>query len=172
MKARLAVMTHKHLSLNTERTFRSNETAKVKINVRNIEKLTVKQYYLDLEAYFRKVHQVGGVEHLDIALISPDKQWEYQVDGYAKYRPLEQHIEIPFDLKDKKPAPGGAGVCIINISEEDLEATTLVVRSDLDLIQKYTGGSRPALESFVAFRGREPKVDALLRHNGMAPQPA
>ena len=29
------------------------------------------------------------------------------------------------------------------------------------------GGSRPALESFVAFRGREPQIDALLRHNGM-----
>jgi oligopeptidase A len=29
------------------------------------------------------------------------------------------------------------------------------------------GGSRPAAESFRAFRGREPKVDALLRHNGM-----
>ena len=30
------------------------------------------------------------------------------------------------------------------------------------------GGSRPALESFVAFRGRKPTIDALLRHNGMA----
>jgi oligopeptidase A len=29
------------------------------------------------------------------------------------------------------------------------------------------GGSRPAMESFKAFRGREPSVDALLRHNGM-----
>ena len=29
------------------------------------------------------------------------------------------------------------------------------------------GGSRPALESFKAFRGREPNIDALLRHNGM-----
>ncbi len=29
------------------------------------------------------------------------------------------------------------------------------------------GGSRSALESFVAFRGREPELDALLRHNGM-----
>jgi oligopeptidase A len=29
------------------------------------------------------------------------------------------------------------------------------------------GGSRPALESFVAFRGRPPRMDALLRHNGM-----
>ena len=30
------------------------------------------------------------------------------------------------------------------------------------------GGSRPALESFKAFRGREPSLDALLRHQGMA----
>jgi oligopeptidase A len=30
------------------------------------------------------------------------------------------------------------------------------------------GGSRPALESFIAFRGREPKIDALLRHSGMS----
>ena len=32
------------------------------------------------------------------------------------------------------------------------------------------GGSRPALDSFKAFRGREPKVDALLRHSGMVAQ--
>jgi oligopeptidase A len=31
------------------------------------------------------------------------------------------------------------------------------------------GGSRPAMESFKAFRGREPNIDALLRHNGMTP---
>ena len=29
------------------------------------------------------------------------------------------------------------------------------------------GGSRPAAESFRAFRGRDPQLDALLRHNGM-----
>ncbi|MBX9917400.1 MAG: M3 family metallopeptidase [Nitrosomonas sp.] len=29
------------------------------------------------------------------------------------------------------------------------------------------GGSRSALESFIAFRGREPELDALLRHSGM-----
>ena len=30
------------------------------------------------------------------------------------------------------------------------------------------GGSRPAMDSFVAFRGRAPQIDALLRHGGMA----
>jgi oligopeptidase A len=30
------------------------------------------------------------------------------------------------------------------------------------------GGSRPAMELYVAFRGREPMIDALLRHSGIA----
>ena len=30
------------------------------------------------------------------------------------------------------------------------------------------GGSRPALESFIAFRGREPRMEALLRRSGMS----
>ncbi len=31
------------------------------------------------------------------------------------------------------------------------------------------GGSREPMELFVAFRGREPRIDALLRHNGIEP---
>jgi oligopeptidase A len=30
------------------------------------------------------------------------------------------------------------------------------------------GGSRPAMDNFIAFRGREPRIDALLRQQGMA----
>ena len=32
------------------------------------------------------------------------------------------------------------------------------------------GGVRPAAESFAAFRGRAPRMDALLRHSGMTEQ--
>ena len=45
---------------------------------------------------------------------------------------------------------------------------------DREVGQRYlhaileAGGSRPAMESFKAFRGREPSLDALLRHQGMA----
>ena len=34
------------------------------------------------------------------------------------------------------------------------------------------GGSRPAMESFKAFRGREPKLDAMLRHQGLVTEAA
>lgn len=33
------------------------------------------------------------------------------------------------------------------------------------------GGSRPAMDSFIAFRGRKPTIDALLRHSGMVIPP-
>ena len=47
-------------------------------------------------------------------------------------------------------------------------------KPQIDTGRKYreaileAGGSRPAMESFKAFRGREPSIDALLRHQGMA----
>ena len=52
-----------------------------------------------------------------------------EIDDYADYRPNEQAIQVPFD-KAK------AGVCLVNVSDDNFEATTLVIRSDLDLILK------------------------------------
>ncbi len=124
---RIKEMTDKKLQIMTERIFRTNEPAKVKLTVRNIEKLTVNIYKVDLEAYWRKTHGIIGIENLDIVLISPDKTQEYQVPDYKKFKLFEQNIEIPID---------GAGVYAVHISEEDLEATTLVIRSDIDLIVK------------------------------------
>ncbi|TFZ03247.1 M3 family metallopeptidase [Ramlibacter rhizophilus] len=55
--------------------------------------------------------------------------------------------------------------------EETMDAQGL---PSLETGRKYrqeileAGGSRPAIESFKAFRGREPTLDALLRHQGMA----
>jgi len=146
-RARVAVMTKKHLQLHTERTFRTDEKVTIKLNVRNMEKLKFKQYFLDLEAYFRKTHATGQVEQLDVDLIQPDKIWEVKIDNYAKYKPIEQEVEIPFDKN-------AAGVCLINVSENDLEATTLVIRSDLEMIVKSS--RREALVFVQNMRTGEP----------------
>jgi hypothetical protein len=124
---RIRSMTDKKLQLVTERIFRTNEPAKVKLTLRNIEKLTVDMYKLDLEAYWRKTHGIIGVENLDIALISPDKTQEYPIPEYKKYKLFEQYIEVPMD---------GPGVYAVHVSEDDLEATTLIIRSDVDVIVK------------------------------------
>jgi tetratricopeptide (TPR) repeat protein len=124
---RIAEMTNKKLQLVTERVFRTNEPTRVKVALRNIEKVTVSIYKLNLESYWRKIHGITGIEQLDIALIAPNKTWEYEVPDYQKYKLFSQEIEIPMD---------GAGVYAVDIGEADLEATTLVIRSDIDAIIK------------------------------------
>ena len=128
-RQRVADMTRKKLTLSTERKFRTTEAASVRLSTRNIEKVTVRTYRLNMEAYFRKIHAGRGVEQLDVSLIEPDRTWELPIDGYAKYKPLTQDVEIPFDGKSP-------GAYVVSVGEEDWEATTLVIRSDLDLILK------------------------------------
>jgi TolA-binding protein len=126
---RFAIMTTHALTARTERSFRTNEVAVIEVTSRNAPKLTFKQYFLNLEAYFRKTHGIGGIDSLDVDLIEPDKTWVVEVDGYEKYKPITQQVKIPFEK-------GQPGVCIIKVSEEDFETTTLVLRSDIDIITK------------------------------------
>ena len=153
---RIAVMEAKALAVVTARTFRSGETPNLKITTRNLEKLTFTAYKLDPEAYFRKKHALSGVESLDIGLVAPDAEWTAAVPGYAKYKP----IETTYDLK-KLEMPG---VYVVKVTDEKtLQATTLVVGSDLDAIVKTsreqvlvfaqdmkTGKGRPGARVLVA----------------------
>ena len=123
-------LTAKSMTVATERVFRSDETPQLMLVTRNIESVTVRAYHVDLETYFRKMHAAVGIEGLDIALIDPDKTFEYQVPNYAKHQQLESRIEVPL--------PGGArtGVMAVTVGSKTLEATTLVIQSDLDAIVK------------------------------------
>ena len=136
----IARLTAKAMTVASERVFRSDEAPKLKLTSRNIESVTVRAYKIDLETYFRKMHGVpgvagsGGVEGLDIALIDPDKSFEFKVPGYAKYQELESTVEVPLPA-----GPAGAakaGVMAVAVSSKTLEATTLVLQSDLDVIVK------------------------------------
>ena len=124
---RIRWLTEKHLKLVTERTTRTNEPAEVHVSLRNIETLTVNLYKLNLEAYWRELYDVKGVEDLDLALIAPDKTWEYRVPDYQKYKSFELNIDIPIE---------GAGVYAVQLGEADLESTTFLIRSDIEVITK------------------------------------
>jgi len=124
---RIAGLTSHRLEVVTDRKYRTNERAKIKLRTRNLEKVTVAVYRIDMIDYFRKMHLADGVESLDIALIDPDKSWEYKVDGYEKYRQLTNEIEIPLE---------GPGVSAVTITGDKLEATTMVIVSNIDVIVK------------------------------------
>jgi uncharacterized protein YfaS (alpha-2-macroglobulin family)/tetratricopeptide (TPR) repeat protein len=126
-KKRIANLTAKQLELITERKFRSDEQPRIKLFTRNIKKVSIKLYRIDMPDYFRKMHLATGVETLDIALIDPDKSWEYEVAGYEPYRRLTNEVSIPVEK---------AGVTAVTVSSEKLEATTMIVVSNLDIIVK------------------------------------
>lgn len=141
-RARLAEMKSVQLSVDTQRVFRTNETAKIDVDTRNIDKLTIKLYQIDMEDYFRKRHTLRDVDDLDLLLIDPDRQFDVDVKNFARYRPLTQKIDIPID---------GPGVYAVYVSNENskltlddgapakkLEATTLLVRSDIDIFVRAT----------------------------------
>ncbi|MHC5040706.1 MAG: MG2 domain-containing protein, partial [Planctomycetota bacterium] len=135
-RQRIASLEKKEMHLSTERIFRTNETPKVKVAVRNIKVLEFRAWSVDLESYFRKMHTASGVESLDVPLIEPDQTWKIELKGYEPYREIEEEISLPFDR---------GGVWAVNCTGENLEATTVVVRSDLALIIK---GSRKNLLVF------------------------
>ena len=117
------------LTVVTPRTFRSGETPSLKVTTRNLEKLTFTAYKLNPEAYFRKKHGLENVESLDIGLVAPDAEWTVAVPGYARYKP----VETTYELK-KLELPG---VYVVKVTDEKhLQATTLVLGSDLDAIVK------------------------------------
>ena len=137
-----ARLTAKTMTISTERVFRSDETPKLKLVTRNIESVTVRAFKVDLETYFRKMHLARGVEGLDISLIDPDATFEFKVPKYAKHKEIESEIPLVgvpplggIPAKAGTPAASG-GVMAVTVSSKALEATTMVVQSDLDVIVK------------------------------------
>ncbi len=60
---------------------------------------------------------------------------------------------------------------VFSVFEQQKEITGSVINPQIcanyekSILQR--GGSRPALENFIEFMGREPSIDAFLRHNGL-----
>ncbi len=161
-QARVAIarLTQKALQLSSDRVFRTNEKPVVKLKLRNIEQCEVRLYKIDLQAYFRKIHGITGVEGLDVSLIQPDKTWTLKPEKYAKYKPLEQDVEIPFNGSD-------AGAYVVTIGDDDWESTVLVLRSDLEVVVK---ASRREVLTFIQdMRTGKPAAGVeLLVSNGTA----
>ena len=148
-KERVAILEEKSLAISAPRVFRTNEVPQLVVSVRNIKKLKVSRYALDLEGWLRSAHRLGGLEKLDVDLIAPEKTWEVEVPNYAQWRSIQQQIPLPF------PDNAG-GACVVRVEGDDWQATTLVVRSDIEIISQATRGEMLVF----ALNARENKPEA------------
>ncbi len=124
---RIQRLLQKHLHLHTDRVFRTDEAPVFELTSRNIETVRVRIYRLDLQDYFRATQTVGDVSRLDIEVIAPDQITDSAVKDYVRYRETKREVALPF----REP-----GAYIIKVDDRELEATTLVLISDLALIAK------------------------------------
>ena len=112
---------------------------------------------LQAPAYSRTVHTFGHIFSGGYAAGYYSYKWAevLSADAYAAFEETAREAPKDGQTTDAGAVPG---------------KTTVTVETG----RKYrkaileAGGSRPAMESFKAFRGREPTMDALLRHQGMA----
>lgn len=135
---RITLLTGEQLELATLRKFRSNQKPSIQLKTRNLEKVTVQIYPIDLETYFRKMQTTGGIESLDIALIDPAESFTFEVPKYEKYRLDTHNVEIPIPLPGDQEGDkvAEAGVVAVTVTGATKEATTVVLQSDLDMIVK------------------------------------
>ncbi|MDF1836249.1 MAG: MG2 domain-containing protein [Planctomycetota bacterium] len=126
-QSRLEAMVRTNLSIVTQRTARTNEPARIKVQTRNIESLEVHVHALDLESYFRKHRTHARVEDLDLDLIAPEKHFTHSVAEYSQYSPMEFQLEVPV---------AGPGVWVVSVIGGEKRATTLLLSSDLDMVVK------------------------------------
>ena len=95
-------------------------------------------------------------EHPDDPLPLAERIDTLPPDATEPEGPLSSSLEEPHDPADAYAAFEEEGVFNPEVGRRYRESIL------------EAGGSRPAMESFKAFRGREPRIDALLRHQGMA----
>jgi len=128
-RQRIAAMEAPALEVVTPRTFRTPEAAHLRVTTRNLDRLSFAAYKLDPEAFFRKKQALRGVEALDIGLVTPDVAWSEPVPGSARYKV----VEATYELKRLE----GPGFWAVRVGDDKaLQATTMVLRSDLEAVVK------------------------------------
>ena len=128
-RQRLSALRRKTLVVKTERVFQTDEKPHLLVRSRNVEKLRLRLYHLDFEDYFRGTLGSSGISSLAIEAISPDRSFEWRVKNYQAYREFENKIEMP---------AGKPGTWVVKVDDGEREATSLVLVSDLALIQKVS----------------------------------
>ncbi|QDV08536.1 MG2 domain protein [Planctomycetes bacterium Poly30] len=128
---RLREMQETLLVVGTSGLVRPGEPLVVDVDARNIEEVSVQAVRLDLGQYFQRHGTTEGIERLDLDLIAPDVEATVPIEGYAAYANLSRKIRVPVGGDDREP-----GVYAVTVVAAGKRATTLVLRSELDLIVK------------------------------------
>jgi uncharacterized protein YfaS (alpha-2-macroglobulin family)/TolA-binding protein len=143
----LSTLRERRLVVYTERAFTTKDTPALKVVSRNVPRVLLRAYRVDLRDYFVKENSVAGVSDLDLNLIAPDQEWIVDLEKYAQYKELDTQIPLPFKgagvwaitcrALDEKPKDENAEKASTP-TRGGLEATSVVFITDIGLVTKST----------------------------------
>lgn len=126
---RIAQLQKKSLTVRTPRPWRTDEDPAIEVTSRNIEKLRIRAFKLDLDVFFRAKLARPQIESLDVEVIEPDLRRDVPTDPYAPHKETTRPVVLS-EFKGKQ------GSYVIKVDDGEFEATTLVFVSDLVFVAK------------------------------------
>ncbi len=101
--------------------------------VANLDAVNLRAYRVDLRTIFLRDGGLDAVQDIQVAGVSPE--WSGRLEVDAGSFPREQALDLPM---------AGAGAWLVQLDGGGVEASALVVRSDLELSWEddYSGGRR------------------------------
>jgi len=130
----LEEMKGKRLEASLVRPCTTERKPRVAFRLRNVDRLRMKAYRVDLPEYVRAKGSLRGAEDVLTEVVKPDAEWVWQPERYERFRLLDRECEIPVQ---------GPGSWIVRAQDEELTATLLVVSSDLAAVVKRAPGQTP-----------------------------
>ena len=127
----LAEMKGKLLEASLERPLGTDRKPRIAFRLRNVDRLRMKAYRVDLEAYVRARGSLAGAENVVTDVVKPDAEWVWQPSEYEPFRLLARTCEVPVQ---------GPGAWIVRAQDEELSATLLVISTDLAAVVKRSPG--------------------------------
>jgi len=116
----------------------------VRLSARNLDEIELRVHRIDAEAFVRAGGTQSDLPELDVAVIAPDRRWTTPV---PEARPM---AEVAFSAPVRLDGPG---LYTVTAASDTLEARTVLLVSDLELIARVSGddlvvavlrGGRPA----------------------------
>lgn len=128
----LAWLTDARLELTESVTAGVAGAASFPMRYRNVPEVSLRAYPVDLQVLFAVRRTLEGLNRIDLSGITPAHQWTVKPAGGADHAWHEASMELPIG-KD------AAGVYLVVAKAGDLEASTVVLKTDLTVALQRVG---------------------------------
>lgn len=148
----LAFFTRTELGAPATRSLRLKDAPTLEVKLKNQTAVKVRIYPVDLKVLFAVRKNLANVNAIDLTGIPAVATFEHKIAHAPQYEPFTRKLSLPIKQQ---------GVYLVVLKAGDRDASTIVVKSDLDLEVQRTGRK---VRAYVTLRSNgKPVAGALVR---------